>query len=100
MTRKKDRSNKTGWVMVVTLVTVMGAVLGYGFYVDEIQQSPAETVALGLHIEDTTCENVALAMTNNFHSERSIIVRDELERVWNEGNCDDIAEYPDNLVYP
>jgi len=100
MTRKKDKSNRTGWIMVVTIGVVMGGILGYAYYIDEYYQTPAENVALNLHIEDTTCENVALAMTNNFYSERSIIVRDELNRVWAEGNCDDIAKYPDNLVYP
>ena len=100
MTKKKDRSTRTGWVMVITMGVVMGGVLGYGYYIDEFQQSAAETVALGLHIEDTTCDNVALAMVANYESERSIIVRTELDRVWQEGGCDSIATYPDRLAYP
>lgn len=86
--------------MVVTVVVVMGAILGYGFYIEEVQLSAAEIVALGLHIETTTCDNVALAMVANFESERSIIVRTELDRVWAEGDCNSIATYPDRLMYP
>ncbi len=88
MTRKKSRSNRTAFVFVFALVSIMGAILG-GLYLME-QDTNAQVVrdvALNLHIEDTTCSNVLLALEQNEKSIRDKIVRDELNRVLEEGNC-------------
>ncbi len=88
MTKKKSRSNRTGFVFVSVLVSAMAIILGGLYLVDlDTDAQRVRDVALALHIEDTTCDNVRLALEQNEKSIRDKIVRDELNRVLEEGNC-------------
>jgi len=88
MTKKKSRSNRTAFVFVFALVGIMGAILSVLYLVDQDTDAQVvRNVALNLHIEDTTCDNVKLALEQNERSIRDKIVRDELNRVLEEGNC-------------
>ncbi len=88
MTRKLDKSNRTGFIFVGVLVGGMALILGGLYFIDlDTDAQRVRDVALNLHIEDTTCDNVFLAMEANENSIRDRIVRTELERVWNDGQC-------------
>ena len=88
MTRKLDKSNRTGFIFVGVLVGGMALILGGLYFMDQDTDAQrVRDVALNLHIEDTTCDNVALAMESNERTIRDKIVRAELERVWNDGQC-------------
>jgi len=88
MTKKKSKSNRITFVFVFTLVGAMALILGGLYFVDkDTDAQRVRDVALALHIEDTTCDNVKLALEQNEKSIRDKIVRDELNRVLQEGNC-------------
>jgi len=88
MTKKKSRSNRISFVFVSVLVSAMVLIIGGLYFVDkDTDAQRVRDVALALHIEDTTCDNVKLALEQNEKSIRDKIVRDELNRVLQEGNC-------------
>ncbi len=88
MTKKKSRSNRIGTIFVVALVGIMGFILTGLYFVDQDTDAQrVRDVAINLHIENTTCANVQLALEQNEKSIRDKIVRDELNRVLQEGNC-------------
>ncbi len=92
MTKKKSRSNRTGFIFVFVLVGGMGAILIGLYFIDlDTNAQVVRNVAINLHIEDTTCSNVLLALEQNEKTIRDKIVRDELNRVLEEGNCEFIS---------
>ena len=88
MTRKLDKSKRTGFVFVSVLGGMMAAILGGLYFMDlDTDAQRVRNVAMNLHIENTTCANVQLALEQNELSIKDRIVRDELNRVLEEGNC-------------